>query len=288
MKKTKRRRIAINRPSIWRYLLLLSVLITSVVYALPNVYGNDPSILISNNRPGTGIQPELQQHIAELLNAHEISSKASNIDRERLLIRFHDVDTQFQAYDIVSSNLPKTYGITYLLASQSPAWLSALGASPMHLGLDLQGGVHLLYEVDTNEAVNKAIKRYIGEYKLALQDNNIRYTKMAHLISADEKGILIDFNSRQERDLALALFQNETPSLKYKTASDRINDSTLVITLPEDIKNDISRRALEKNISTLRNRADELGVSAPKIHKQGLNLNSSVERLETRLSLWYF
>ena len=170
----------IKRTSIWQYLLLLSVLVSSVVYALPNVYGHDPSIAISLHKSSDMFPPTTKKNIQELLDTHKIVVKSAGVDNGRYLVRFHDVDTQFKAFDVLKNKLPNSHSLTYVLASRSPDWLSAIGASPMQLGLDLQGGIHLLYEVDMEEALNKAEERYMGEYRLTMQNADIRYKNIEH------------------------------------------------------------------------------------------------------------
>jgi preprotein translocase subunit SecD len=270
MYKTTRSRSHLKRYSVWNYVLLLLVLVSSVVYALPNVYGNDPSILISTAKPNVEIQTDTQQFIRTLLGTEAITVKSSLVDNDRLLIRFNDVNTQFKAYDLIKSKLPNSHTVSYLLASRSPHWLSAIGAFPMKLGLDLQGGVHLLYEVDMEEAINKAEERYIAEYQFALRKEAIRYKKVNHFNSAESRGIQIDFMSDQDLYYAETLLKKETPEMNF-TSKDAANTFTLIAKLPENTQKEIKQRASEKNISVFRNRANELGISEPIVQKQGKN-----------------
>ena len=270
MNNANRSRTPAKRFSAWNYVLLLLVLVSSVVYALPNAYSNDPSLLISNNTPGAVMEPGIQQQVLALLDTQEISPKSTEVQNDRLLVRLNDVDTQFKAYDALVDKLPDSYSVTYFLASRSPQWLESIGASPMRLGLDLQGGIHLLYEVDMEAALNKAEERYMAEAKLVLQNADIRYQHIEPFKTPNSRGLVIDFGSVKDREAAQTLLHKEIPELAY-TAREGENNISLLAVLPDQQQKDIKRVALEKNISTLRNRANELGVSEPIIQRQGMD-----------------
>lgn len=209
-----------------------------------------------------------QQQILRSLDTQGLSIKSSESENNKFLIRFHDVDSQFTAYDILSNSLPKSYRISYMLASQSPDWVQSIGATPMRLGLDLQGGVHLLYEVDMVQAVNKAMERYINEFRQILQNAQIRHENLVYY--KNKNAIAIDFTSAAELKSASVMLTNDLPKLNY--AFDKTRESfTLVATLPPSLQKEIKKIALEKNISTIRNRVNELGVSEPLIQRQGLD-----------------
>lgn len=270
MTNTTRSCTPVKRFSAWNYVLLVLVLVSSVVYALPNVYGNDPSLVISNSAAGKQSEPEIGQQVLALLDSREIRAKSMEVEKGRLLVRLNSVDAQFKAYDTLKGQLPTSYSVTYSLASRSPQWFASIGASPMHLGLDLQGGIHLLYDVDMEAAIIKAQERYMAESRLVLSNANIHYQNIEHFKSASSRGILIDFSSTQDREAARNLLNRNMPELAY-TARETGNTVSLLAALPAKQQKEIKRIALEKNISTLRNRVNELGVSEPIVQRQGLD-----------------
>jgi len=268
MNSHQRRRDAVRRFPIWNYLVLLLVLVSSVVYALPNVYGKDPSILVTSNRKPIATQPATQQNIIELLSAHGIQVKSQQISNNDWRLRFDNVNTQFRAYDLIAQQLPKTYSISYSLVSRSPQWLSAIGAAPMNLGLDLQGGIHLLYQVDMEVALDKAIQQWMDEQRLVLQNAAIHYHNIKPLTTAGQRGTSIAFTAAAERDKALAVLNKVAPELAYGS-EDSNTGFVVVATIPAPVQAQIKQRAMAKNISVFRNRANELGVSEPLIQQQG-------------------
>lgn len=271
MNNTIRARTPVKRFSPWNYLALALVFISSVVYALPNLYGNDPSILITNRHAVISLETNLQQIILAQLNINEIPVKSSQLIDDRWQVRFYDVDSQFKAYSIINKILPNSYSVTYSLASRSPEWLNTIGASPMHLGLDLQGGIHLVYEIDTEAAIQKALDRYINEIKLFLQDANIRYRQI-HIIDAasTDRGILLEFGTFQEQYNAFKTLSEVKRDLHYSIKMDH-GQFSIIALINEEQKNTIAQQAMKRNISVFRLRANELGVSEPIIYKQGKN-----------------
>jgi len=268
MNNTNLTRTPLKRFSPWNYVVLLSVFISSVVYALPNLYGNDPSLVISSRKGDITADMRMQQGVLHLLDINLIGVKSHETRDDSWIIRFDNVDTQFRAFGLVTKEIPKTYAVSYTLASRSPEWLQSIGATPMQLGLDLQGGIHLLYEVDMEAAIAKAEERYIDEIKVALQEKNIRYRNIEPFKSDRNRGLVIDFDSVNDARDALKQLDKVIADFKYsiKELGDFVS---IVATLTENIQADIKQRALEKNISSLRNRANELGVSEPIIQKQG-------------------
>ena len=252
-----------NQYSIWRYLLILAVLLVGVIYALPNLYGEDPAVQISGTRTGT-IDSSLADTIAATLKTANIPVKAMETGQDRLLIRFNDTESQIKAVDYVKSALGTDYVVALNLAPSTPAWLDKVNALPMYLGLDLRGGVHFLLEVDMDAAVDLAIERYTGELRTILRDAKIRYAS----IRSERSGVRILFRSAEDRDKAHDIIRKESPTLQLEDfdEGERIG---LLASPNEQETRDIRQFALQQNILTLRNRVNELGVAEPVIQQQG-------------------
>jgi len=252
-----------NQYSIWRYLLILAVLLVGVIYALPNLYGEDPALQISGTRSGT-VDSSVAETIAATLKTANIPVKAIESGEDRLLVRFNDTEAQIKAVDYVKSVLGSDYVVALNLAPATPAWLGKLNALPMYLGLDLRGGVHFLLEVDMDAAVDLAIERYLGELRTILREAKIRYAS----IRAEGGGVRVLFRSVADRDKAHDVIRNESPTLQLDDF-DEGEKIGLVASPNEQEIRDIRQFALQQNILTLRNRVNELGVAEPVIQQQG-------------------
>jgi preprotein translocase subunit SecD len=252
-----------NQYSIWRYLLILAILLVGVIYALPNLYGEDPALQISGTRSGT-VDSSIADTVAATLKNANIPVKSIESGEGRLLIRFNDTEAQLKAVDFVKSVLGNDYVVALNLAPATPAWLGKLNALPMYLGLDLRGGVHFLLEVDMDAAVDLAIERYLGELRTILREAKIRYAS----IRAEGTGVRILFRSAADRDKAHDVIRKESPTLQLEDfdEGERIG---LVASPSEQETREIRQFALQQNILTLRNRVNELGVAEPVIQQQG-------------------
>jgi preprotein translocase subunit SecD len=252
-----------NQYSIWRYILILITLLVGVIYALPNLYGEDPALQISGSRAGTVDSAVAESLAATLANAN-IPVKAMESGEDRLLIRFNDTEAQIKAVDYVKSALGSDYVVALNLAPATPAWLDKLGALPMYLGLDLRGGVHFLLEVDMDAAVDLAIERYTGELRTILREAKIRYAS----IRAEAGGVRILFRSAEDRDKAHDVIRKESPTLQLEDFDEGERIGVFASPNEQEIR-EIRQFALQQNILTLRNRVNELGVAEPVIQQQG-------------------
>jgi preprotein translocase subunit SecD len=252
-----------NQYSIWRYLLILAVLLVGVIYALPNLYGEDPALQISGTRSGT-VDSSVAGTVAAALETANIPVKSIESGESRLLVRFNNTESQIKAVDFVKSALGTDYVVALNLAPATPEWLSKVNALPMYLGLDLRGGVHFLLEVDMDAAVDLAIERYTGELRTILREAKIRYAS----IRAEGAGVRILFRSVADRDKAHDVIRKESPTLQLEDFDDgeRIG---LLASPNEQETREIRQFALQQNILTLRNRVNELGVAEPVIQQQG-------------------
>ncbi len=172
-----------NKYPMWKNVFIVLVVAICSVYALPNLYGEDPALQITPARAGK-IDSAVKDTLADALDKASLAVKDIEIDSRQILVRFPDTETQLKAVDYVKAALGKDYVTALNLAPATPAWLEKLNALPMYLGLDLRGGVHFLMEVDMDAAVKGAIQRYSDEMRKMLRDDRIRYA----MIRAEDKG----------------------------------------------------------------------------------------------------
>ena len=251
-----------NQYPLWKYLLLVFMLMVGLIYALPNVYGEDPALQISGTRNAT-LDIAAKDKVISALETANIPVKTAELKPDQLLIRFNDTETQLKAVDFVKSALGTGYIVALNLAPATPEWLNKMNALPMYLGLDLRGGVHFLMEVDMQAAVEKAIERYSNDLRGLLRDARIRYA----MIRAEEQGVRIMFRSEADREQSRTLLHKELPLLVIEDID--AENPGLLAKLDEQEIRDIETFALQQNILTLRNRVNELGVAEPVIVQQG-------------------
>ena len=254
-----------NQYPIWKYLLLVVVLVVGSVYALPNVYGEDPALQISAGR-NASIDETVRDRVVNALDNAGIAVTQAEIKPGQLLIRFNDTETQLRAVDYVKSELGTNYVVALNLAPATPDWLDSLNALPMYLGLDLRGGVHFLMEVDMEAAAERALERYGNDIRSLLREDRIRYA----MIRAEAQGVRVLFRNNEDREKARVLISKELPTLKLQDI-DTDDKPGLLASMDEQELRDIEGFALQQNILTLRNRVNELGVAEPVIVQQGGN-----------------
>lgn len=253
----------INHYPWWKNLLILGIVLVSVVYALPNLYPEDPAIQISHTRGE--LEQGLQQRVSDILEQARISPKGFERQDGQLLVRFVSTEAQLEAQDIITSALGDQYIVALNLAPATPGWLRAINASPMNLGLDLRGGVHFLLEVDMQAAVQRARDRHEDEFRTLLRERNIRYLG----VSQGVDGIAVKFSDAESRDRALEVLDNEFGDRLTFDQSETGDTYALTAALTEPALDEIRRFALDQNITTLRNRVNELGVAEAVIQQQG-------------------
>ena len=252
----------INQYPLWKYLLVFIVVSAGALYALPNIYGEDPAIQVSATR-GADVTENTQASVQTALQKAAIP--ASKIERtpSAILVRFADTEAQLKAQEVVKQSLGENFTVALNLAPSTPQWLRSLNASPMFLGLDLRGGIYFLMEVDVDAAVTQTAERYVDELRALLRTNKARY------ISVAKQGDAIEakFQSADMRDKALALVRKELPNLTVVESDGA--DFGLRVTLSEKEARKAKKFAVQQNVTTLRNRVNELGVSEPVIQQQG-------------------
>ena len=253
-----------NRYPLWKYLLILAVVVPGIIFFLPNLYGEDPAIQISATRT-TKVDAVTQAQVEQVLQHAGLETRAVQRDEKGIKIRFRDTDTQLKARDIVQGALGDNYTVALSLVPATPAWLGWLHANPMYLGLDLRGGVHFLMQVDMASAVKKAEERYVDDLRGTLRDKKVRYLTVARL---DSGGLEMRFRDPAERDKARDAVRRDMPELLLTDAV-KGSDLVLLARLTDQALIEKRKFALEQNITALRNRVNELGVAEPVIQQQG-------------------
>ncbi len=256
----------INHYPAWKYVSLVVTLIIGLIYALPNVFGEDFAIQVSATRGGS-IDRGLEQRLVSRLEQFKIKPKGSQILNDRLLLRFDNDEQQLLAREELTRELGQGFVVALNLAPATPAWLQNLNALPMYLGLDLRGGIHFLLEVDMAGAVKKAEQRFVGDLKSRLRGDKIRYKNVG---VRPEGGIKVLYRSIEDRDRGASLVRDAFLELVEDTTVSA-DPNSQVLRLNEAAREEIRTFALQQNITTLRNRVNELGVAEPVIQQQGQN-----------------
>jgi len=254
-----------NQYPTWKYLLIFFIVAVGVVYALPNFYGEDPALQITSSR-GFELPADLTTNIDDALVAGNISFLSVEQQGNRLLYRFKNTEDQIKAADVVRKALGDQYIVALNLAHATPEFLRKIGGKPMTLGLDLQGGVHFLMQVDMDTARSQQLDRYVDDIRTVLRDNGIRYISVRH----EGNGLLMMLRSAEDRDKTMNLLRTDQ-SLQGLNISELPPGENFGIsaTVQEKQLQEMQQTALKQNITTLRNRVNELGVAEPIIQQQG-------------------
>ena len=253
-----------NRYPLWKYLIIVVAVLAGIVYTIPNFYGESPAIQVSPLRTGVKVDIKLLQKIDDLLSEEGIVAQASYLDKNGVKVRFEDTDTQLKAKDTIQGDLGREYVVALNLLPNSPSWLTSLNALPMYLGLDLRGGVHFLLQVDMPSALQQARESYLQDLRQVMRSENIRYSK----ISVGKTSIDIEFRDKSLRDKASVTLEIKASDLAY-SAEDRSSVGVLVAKIKPEVEKRIQEFALQQNITTLRNRVNELGVAEPIVQQSG-------------------
>ncbi|WP_259430873.1 protein translocase subunit SecD [Coxiella burnetii] len=247
-----------NRYPLWRYILLAVLIIISLIYALPNLYGEDPAIQISakNSAPIEAVE----EKIKSTLNAQHISYLSVRPVDNTVLVRFPSTEDQLKAQDVIQAVVGTDYSVALNLAPRTPRWLQAIGAKPMRLGLDLRGGIHFLLDVDVGAMVKAQETGDLHTMSTALREARIRYTEM----SSDQNGVMIHFRDQAARDQARTLLEKQFPDYRFEATASSLRGTISITALHQ-----IQQNAVDQITTILRNRVNELGVAEPVIQQQG-------------------
>ena len=254
-----------NQYSVWKYLLILGIITLGVIYALPNLYGEDPALQVTSSR-GFDLPSELTANIDDALLVEKIDFISREQEGNRMLYRFNNAEDQIRAADAVREALGDQYVVALNLAHATPDGLRAIGGKPMTLGLDLQGGVHFLMQVDMDTARGQQLDRFVDDIRAALRDEGIRYVSVRH----EGNGLLAMLRTAEDRDRTMNILRTDQ-SLQGLNITELPAGETFGIsaTVREQQLLALQQTALKQNITTLRNRVNELGVAEPVIQQQG-------------------
>ena len=254
----------LNKYPLWKNLIILVALVIGFIYALPNLFPDDHAIQITGARSSTEINQRVLDRALGAMEAEGISVKSSELQDRNGLIRVLDGDDQLKARPIVQEALGDDYLVALNMAPSTPDWLRSLGAGPMKLGLDLRGGVHFLLEVDMVTAVEQRLEALSGQIKRELREERIRYR------GGDVAGreIILSFRDEEARSEAFALIRGQYNQFLMDEQTDG-EELKIVLSLSEQAVTAIQDYALEQNLTTIRNRVNELGVAEPLVQRQG-------------------
>ncbi|HLD84850.1 MAG TPA: protein translocase subunit SecD, partial [Coxiellaceae bacterium] len=264
-----------NQYPLWRYLLIVALIVLGLVYATPNLYGTDPAIQIQS-KAGQAVPENTVSQIQNTLSSQSISIVGVTQQSTGLLIRFKDTEDQLKAQGFIQAILTNGgYTVALNLAPKTPEWLRTLGAEPMKLGLDLSGGIHFLFRVDTDAMITERLNSDVHAAGTSLRNANIRYAHIALTVPSKENpegGITIAFRDATSRDQAMSLLHGKDLYSDYQFSSSQKNDRYFINALfSEPAAIAAEEQAVTQNLTTIRNRVNQLGVSEPVIQQQGKN-----------------
>lgn len=258
----------LNTYALWKYLLIAAVVLFGFYFAAPNLYSPDPAVQVASENSSVQIDAPTLARVENALEDAGISFFGEEIseDGHAALIRLNERDDQLRAQSVISRALGDSYIVALNLAPTTPSWLSDFGAQPMKLGLDLSGGVHFKLEVDVNSAIERRQEFYLSAVKKALREEKIR----GFVTDLDNGDVQARFKTDELRTQARKIVAKEYPELVISTA-ERGDDFLLETSLSETTRKEIADYAVAQNLTTIRNRVNELGVSEPLVQRQGSN-----------------
>ena len=254
-----------NRYPLWLYVLIAVVVLGGILYALPNLFGESPAVQISAARPLAKVDDGLRARAEDALRVAGIAAEASFLDETSVKVRFSDTDTQLKAKDVVERALGEDYTVALNLISNSPRWLAALGMKPMYLGLDLRGGVHFLLQVDMKGVVTKALDSAAAGIRSTLRGEDQARTSG---ISREGQQIVVRFRQSDNRDRGQSIIETNFPDLVLRP-EERGGEYLLIGAMRPEAEKRIQEFAIQQNLTTLRNRVNELGVAEPIVQQAG-------------------
>jgi len=260
-----------NRYPIWKYAIIVIALVVGILYTLPNFFGEAPAVQVSSAKVAVKVDGNTQALVEEALKTAGLTADLVTLDGASIKARFGDTETQLKAKDAIQKALiPDAGNAGYVVAlnllSRSPAWLTALHAFPMYLGLDLRGGVHFMLQVDMQAALTKRAESLAGDIRTSLREKNVRHSG----INRNGQTIEVRFRDTATLATAKALIQDQFADLQTVDAADGAEFKLTASIKPEAARR-VQDQSLKQNITTLHNRINELGVAEPVIQQQGLD-----------------
>ncbi|MCP5279314.1 MAG: protein translocase subunit SecD [Thiobacillus sp.] len=255
-----------NRYPLWKYVIVGVALVIAFLYTLPNFFGEVPAVQVTPVRTTEKVDVALMQRVEATLGAAGIKPLGVAMDPRGIKARFPDTDTQLKAKDALQNGLGQGYTVALNLLAASPEWLTSIGALPMYLGLDLRGGVHFLLQVDMPKALEKTAERYQGDIRTVLREKKARYVG----IGREGAEIYVKFRDAAQRDEARKAIEGAYPELVLADGQSG-EEYSINATLSKPAQAKTQEFALQQNLTTLRNRVNELGVAEPVIQQQGID-----------------
>jgi len=260
-----------NRYPVWKYAILVLALVVGALYALPNLFGESPAVQVSTAKAALKLDALTLGRVEEALKGAGLTPDAVVLEGTSIKARFNSTDTQLKAKDAIQKALNPNaaepgYVVALNLLTRSPAWLSALHASPMYLGLDLRGGVHFMLQVDMQAALSKKAESLAGDIRSGLREKNVRHSG----ISRNGQTIEIRFRDTQTMEATKRLIQDQFTDLETVESPEGTEFKMVASIKPVSSRN-VQSQAIKQNITTLHNRINELGVAEPVIQQQGLD-----------------
>jgi preprotein translocase subunit SecD len=253
-----------NRFPLWKYVLIGITLVIAFLYSLPNFFGEVPAVQLSPLRAVEKVDTVLMGQVEAALKSAKLAYTGIELAGNSVKVRFASTDNQIKAKDVLQASLGDRNTVALNLVSASPSWLTSINALPMYLGLDLRGGVHFMLEVDMKAALEKAAIRYQNDFRTELRSDKIRYGR----ISREGNAVTVHFATRDQRDAGVEKLGTAFSDLAF-TPEDQADGFTLTARLKPQAETQVQEFALQQNITTLRNRVNELGVAEPVIQQQG-------------------
>ena len=259
-----------NKYPAWKYIVITIAMVVALLYTLPNFFGEVPALQVSGLR-AIKVDATTQKLVEDGLREAKLDATEIVLDAEVLKVKFKDTDTQRKARDLIQEKIGSGYVVALNLLSNSPAWFSKINAHPMYLGLDLRGGVHFLMQVDMKAAISKAVDRYTGDVRTLLRDKKVRYSG----ISREGDRVIVRFNDKPE--LAKPEAARAQKEITAQIAELLVRESeangeiVLTVSMKPETLTALQDNALQQNITALRKRVNELGVSEPIVQQQGID-----------------
>ena len=253
-----------NRYSPLQYFVIVAALVVGFVYTLPNFFGEAPAVQVSPHKATIKVDDTLKGRVEEVLAKENVAPQGVFRDATSVKARFADNDTQLRARDALQSGLGEDYVVALNMLPNSPGWLASIGALPMYLGLDLRGGVHFLLQVDLKTAIAKRLEGILNDVRGNLREKRIPYTG----VTRDDQRLTVSFRDKAAREKAQDELTRTLPDVDFRSVDDA-GEFRLVGALKPEAVNTTQKAALDQNITTLRNRVNELGVAEPIVQQQG-------------------
>ena len=255
----------------WKYALVAIVLVLAAFFALPNVFGEDTALQVAR-KDRAAIDEQSRAAIEDRLRSEGVSFSRSYVDTGRLMLHFPAVPEQLRARDLVNEAFAREYVTALSFASRAPDWLRNLGLRPMPLGLDLRGGLYLLYQVDVDGAVNQLLEVYEQDLRRALTQAGVAFVDVAQVTedSVKPNGIRVTFPAGADLDAARTAMRRLSPDLTVEAPAGLAGSALQIVLTDAQIK-ERQDYAISQNLTTIRNRVNELGVSEPVVQRQGID-----------------